>query len=304
MGNTMTQCGCSRPSYRGGDDSRAEIVARQKTKGTLASITYTEWEEIIALSRAIHPGGKLLGLSSTKKLLGCSYFNVVAGTYAIDIWELHRVGSSTASDFQVSTTSAPKQKPILELAATFNLSVASEVGQIKFLDSAKPRYIIGCFKYSPAPIVPQSKPTQSHALRVWLIKPSSADSTQPQPRTPYCLEAVNDLIGHDASVSVVYTVRDIVVSGDSLGGMIVWVWDNWRNVEWRRVSSRRTSRGVNYKPLLKPTFHILHKVSNAHEKVILGMEVVHAKSDTFQIYTTGADNVLKLWVSSKSHARL
>jgi hypothetical protein len=81
MGNTFAGANCCAPDmrksgeYDGKDGagfrrpgaktpSASEILA-----GHTIDVAYCEWEEIIALSRAITPGGKLLGLSSTKKMI-------------------------------------------------------------------------------------------------------------------------------------------------------------------------------------------------------------------------------------------
>ena len=67
-------------------------------------LAFTEWEEIIALSRAFAPGGKLLGLSSTKKIIATLHHRPAkegggsgndeghqyGGAFELSVWELHR----------------------------------------------------------------------------------------------------------------------------------------------------------------------------------------------------------------------
>ena len=92
MGNTTA---CCAQRDRGSDAGAAEAdtgaICTYNVNGPAHSIVYTEWEEIIALSRAITPGGKLLGLSSTKKLIATLHYvplNIraaVAGGVAGDV---------------------------------------------------------------------------------------------------------------------------------------------------------------------------------------------------------------------------
>ena len=45
-------------------------------EGAVLSVSYTEWEDVVALSSAIAPGGKMLGLSSTRKLIATLHESV------------------------------------------------------------------------------------------------------------------------------------------------------------------------------------------------------------------------------------
>ena len=74
MGQALAIDGCCAPDRTSskrtnGKKKTQECYGPPMFEGDVISLSYTEWEEIIALSRAVTPGGKLLGLSSTKKLL-------------------------------------------------------------------------------------------------------------------------------------------------------------------------------------------------------------------------------------------
>ena len=75
MGNVASDVGACCSAERGSYDRNEMIdmdgtfvVYKHTRPGKAVRIAFTEWEEIIALSRAFAPGGKLLGLSSTKKI--------------------------------------------------------------------------------------------------------------------------------------------------------------------------------------------------------------------------------------------
>ena len=76
MGNITSDVGacCSSERLGTSEDNLIElegtfVVCKHSRPGHALQIAFTEWEEIIALSRAFAPGGKLLGLSSTKKIV-------------------------------------------------------------------------------------------------------------------------------------------------------------------------------------------------------------------------------------------
>ena len=134
-------------------------------------------EEIIALSRAYAPGGKLLGLSSTKKLIATLH-EVGEGLlqkYEINVWELHRAdrGLLNGKNNMGGINNNMKQRKNFG-AATPKLEVAvhcpslTEIGRatdghggkveastskiifvnsIEFLDSSQPRYLASTLSY-------------------------------------------------------------------------------------------------------------------------------------------------------------
>ena len=127
MGNTLSIDGCCAPDRSSLKRSKGKAIKTAPDcygpapfEGAIISVAYTEWEEIIALSRAITPGGKLLGLSSTKKML-CTLHKTHApmilpgfGTaaqhfYSIKVWEVNRaVGGVDKLRSQLSNSSSKK----------------------------------------------------------------------------------------------------------------------------------------------------------------------------------------------------
>ena len=121
MGNNLE--GCCAPDRSALKRSRSstkqipECYGPPMFEGAVVSLDYSEWEEIIALSRAITPGGKLLGLSSTKKML-CTLHKAHAPMllpgfggnaqhfYSIQLWEVNRaVGGADKLRSQLSSSS-------------------------------------------------------------------------------------------------------------------------------------------------------------------------------------------------------
>ena len=86
--------------------------------------------------------------------------------------------------------------------------------------------------------------------------------------------------------------------------MIVWLWENWRVTDWRRVSSRRSSSGSKAAMVEKsradPSFCLLHDSRSAHAQAITCIEIVNS-GDNFHVYTAGNDLCLRIWVVTRSH---
>ena len=175
MGNTLSVDGCCAPDRSSLKRSNSSNKKTQQCygppmfEGDVISLAYTEWEEIIALSRAITPGGKLLGLSSTKKMLATLHRSnspmiipTVSSTtainfYSIKLWEVNRaVGGVEKLRSQLTTSNgndsgkgssstdkdnsaAPKATPI----ACLELSPGTKVSKVVLLDSANPQYVVG-----------------------------------------------------------------------------------------------------------------------------------------------------------------
>ena len=122
MGQALAIDGCCAPDRASskrtnGKKKPQECYGPPMFEGDVISLSYTEWEEIIALSRAVTPGGKLLGLSSTKKML-CTLHQAQStmllpgfGTtaqhfYSIKLWEVNKqVGGVGKLRSQLSSSS-------------------------------------------------------------------------------------------------------------------------------------------------------------------------------------------------------
>ena len=127
MGNTLSIdggmcCAPDRASLKRSNTkkkSSPDCYGPPMFQGSVISIAYTEWEEIIALSRAITPGGKLLGLSSTKKML-CTlhrsnnpmilpgFGSTSLDFYSIKLWEVNRAVGGVEKLRSQLTTSTDK----------------------------------------------------------------------------------------------------------------------------------------------------------------------------------------------------
>ena len=77
MGNTFCWAGRAESfSDGGGRKRKGRVVRKLAGQGAILSVSYTEWEDVVALSSAIAPGGKMLGLSSTRKLIATLHESV------------------------------------------------------------------------------------------------------------------------------------------------------------------------------------------------------------------------------------
>ena len=173
-------------------------------EGAVVSLDYSEWEEIIALSRAITPGGKLLGLSSTKKML-CTLHKAHAPMllpgfggsaqhfYSIQLWEVNRGGADKLRSQLSSSSSggggnntqnkvgentsdaAPKTTPV----ALLELEPGIQVHQIVLLDSANPQYVVGTVSRRQSSKKESIKEKEvQHELYVWRLEPTSRKITE------------------------------------------------------------------------------------------------------------------------------
>merc|ERR1712157_622642 len=97
-----------------------------------------EWEEIVALSRAITPGGKLLGLSSTKRLLA-----TLQGRGDLHLWEIRPASNAEETSSFVARSTLQARPNLLTLRPVAKLESTPEerMTSVVFLDSAFPRFV-------------------------------------------------------------------------------------------------------------------------------------------------------------------
>lgn len=173
MGNNMAiDGGCCAPDRESLKRTNTEKMVKPecygppKFEGDVISLSYTEWEEIIALSRAITPGGKLLGLSSTKKML-CTLHKTnapmilpgfgsnVQHFFSIQLWEISKNSGVEKLRSQLNGSNNddkkngnPKMKNKMAESTLktvpigfLELEPGLHVHQVAILDSANPQYV-------------------------------------------------------------------------------------------------------------------------------------------------------------------
>ena len=207
MGNVASDVGACCSAERGSygrnemiDMDGTFVVYKHTRPGKAVLIAFTEWEEIIALSRAFAPGGKLLGLSSTKKIIASLHelFDEEDASFVgfeLNVWELHRADrgmlnaskkagdiAQTALHKQSTGAATPKLEnsvccyplsgaPGLEGKARVPIQMKN-VLEIAFLDSAEPRFLAGAISYAKGAKVSEdpSSGVTVHGVKVWRIQ--------------------------------------------------------------------------------------------------------------------------------------
>lgn len=257
MGNMFEGQNCCAPDVRkAGSDKRASISREQKVPsssvivgGNTVSTSYMEWEEIIAFSRAITPGGKLLGLSSTKKML-CTLHrsnaldvdeNVVSDDFdhMIKVWDINRVVATKNPHLSKRGTWNTQQrddqnekddgavfsstrgekvasiddvgKPKVTEVASLLLPVGALANDIVFLDSANPQFIAASVEIA-------EDSNRRHEVWIWVLKPNPRRSAQreesPEPR--HASTRVSHRLPRSKSVSNIGEAAKLSMSSDSL----------------------------------------------------------------------------------------
>ena len=355
MGNVgATACCNQRRSdfdYDLNDFESTYVVSKLRRPGRAIKVAYTEWEEIIALSRAYAPGGKLLGLSSTKKLIATLH-EVGEGLlqkYEINVWELHRAdrGLLNGKNNMGGINNNMKQRKNFG-AATPKLEVAvhcpslTEIGRatdghggkveastskiifvnsIEFLDSSQPRYLASTLSYLKNFVVNSfgqglEKGTMTYGIKVWQIFPkprtyqdvmgasptsrrdtNNSEGNENSKSNSNVLHAKRELrevleIEHPTEITAFTTLRQYMFIGDNAGTIRGFYWENWHDIEWRRVSrNRKKNRGFkgasNY---ASPNFNEmkLQKLAHESEQAIEYLKCV-CGADSVHLYSAGRE---------------
>ena len=349
MGNITSDVGACCSSERMGmtENSLIElegtfVVCKHSRPGPALQIAFTEWEEIIALSRAFAPGGKLLGLSSTKKIIATLHHQPLRtgdgdeesendGAYELNVWELHRAdrgllnakkpsggGSAAPPPPKSSGPATPKLENSARAFPLSNVQTLEKspgktrivrVVKIAFLDSADPRFIAGAVTYVKSPKGNSGAGVTMHGVKVWRIQParrtwdeaSVMDGWSPRngnkgagsPRRPARRELceVTEL-KHDQEISAFAALRQFAFVGDILGTIQGFYWENWTDVEWRRVSrNKRSKRQDKGKSATKPpSFTPLKAEARAHgsEQAIVALQCT-CGGGRVRLYSAGQD---------------
>eukprot|EP00944_MAST-04C_sp_MAST-4C-sp1_P004136 g4136.t1 len=354
MGNVAATACCNQRrsiyDYDMKDVKTTYVVSKVRRPGKAIRVAYTEWEEIIALSRAYAPGGKLLGLSSTKKLIA-SLHEVGEGlfqTYEINVWELHRadrglLGGKNNSGIPINNkqrknfgAATPKLEVSVHCPSLTEVGRATDghggkveasnckiiyVNSIDFLDSSQPRYLVSTLSYVNNFVVNsfgQGLDTGAikYGIKIWQICPkprtyqevmdspinaqrrNSNNSEDGDSTATSVLHAKRELrevleIEHSTEITAFSSLRQFMFIGDNSGTIRGFHWENWHDIEWRRVSrNRKKSRGMKgTSEYTSPKFKDMkmQKLAHGTEHAIEYLKCV-CGDDKVHLYSAGRED--------------
>ena len=208
----------------------------------MLSVSYTEWEDVVALSSAIAPGGKMLGLSSTRKLIATLHESVydrrnMKGEASIvpqklKIWELSigdrslKGGEMSERERQILWGNTSAMSPRSQLASVGMLTMPAGGGEFfksaAFLDCPQPRHVM-CAATSAV-----------HVYRLVELEREDDGDDADDGNDPFkrasshgavnALEKIAELEAHAGEISAAKTERTLVVTGDTQGNLQAWRW--------------------------------------------------------------------------------